>query len=85
MKISVAMAAYNGAPFIEEQLDSIRLQKLHADEVIVVDDRSPDNTLEVLKNYRHKYPDFPLQIFQNEKNLGYRKNFREAVSHCTGD
>ena len=85
MKISVAMAAYKGAAYIEEQLDSIRTQSLPADEVIVVDDRSPDNTLEVLQNYQKKYPGFPLQVYQNEKNLGYRKNFREAVSHCTGD
>ena len=85
MKISVAMAAYNGAPYIEEQLDSIRMQTVPVDEVHVVDDRSPDETYEVLQNYQKKHPDFPLQIYRNEKNLGYRKNFRAAVSHCTGD
>ena len=85
MKISVAMAAYKGARYIEEQLDSIRMQTLSADEVIVVDDRSPDHTFEILQMYQKQYPEFPLQIFRNEKNLGYRKNFHEAVSHCTGE
>ena len=37
MRISVAMATYNGARFITEQLDSIRLQSLPVDQVILRD------------------------------------------------
>lgn len=79
------MAAYKGALYIEEQLDSIRMQTMPVDEVIVVDDRSPDNTFEILQKYQKQHPEFPLRVFRNEKNLGYRKNFHEAVSRCTGD
>ncbi|MBQ6972612.1 MAG: glycosyltransferase, partial [Synergistaceae bacterium] len=39
-RISVVMAAYNGAEFIREQLDSIREQTLPPDEVIIADDCS---------------------------------------------
>ena len=46
MRISVAMATYNGARFITEQLDSIRLQSLPVDQVILRDDGSSDQTLE---------------------------------------
>ena len=42
MRISVAMATYNGARFITEQLDSIRLQSLPVDQVILRDDGSSD-------------------------------------------
>ena len=49
MRISVAMATYNGARFITEQLDSIRLQSLPVDQGILRDDGSSDQTLENLR------------------------------------
>ncbi|MBR2189141.1 MAG: glycosyltransferase family 2 protein [Eubacterium sp.] len=85
MKRSVAMAAYNGEAYLEEQLDSIRNQSLPVDEVVVTDDNSKDGTWAVLEAYQARYPDFPLRIYRNEKNLGYRKNFKRAVSLCSGD
>ena len=85
MKISVAMAAYNGESYIRAQLDSIRCQHLPVDEVIVTDDRSTDGTVETIRSWQRDYPDFPLQLHLNEENLGYRKNFHKAVSLCSGD
>ena len=52
MRISVAMATYNGARFITEQLDSIRLQSLPVDQVILRDDGSSDQTLEIVRDLR---------------------------------
>ena len=48
MKISVAMATYNGAQYIEEQLESIRIQTMPVDEVRICDDGSLDDTVEVI-------------------------------------
>ena len=45
MKISVAMASYNGADFILEQLDSIINQTRKVDEIIICDDGSSDNSI----------------------------------------
>lgn len=50
MKISIAMATYNGMKYIQEQLDSIRLQNMKADELIITDDASTDGTYEYIKN-----------------------------------
>ena len=55
MRISVAMATYNGARFITEQLDSIRLQSLPVDQVILRDDGSSDQTLEIVREYLEAY------------------------------
>ena len=55
MRISVAMATYNGARFITEQLDSIRLQSLPVDQVILRDDGSSDQTLEIVREYLETY------------------------------
>ncbi|MDC7294829.1 glycosyltransferase [Butyrivibrio sp. DSM 10294] len=85
-KISVAMAAYNGEKFIEEQLESILDQTLPVDEVIICDDRSSDRTAEVVRNFIEKH-DLQDRFFfsVNEKNLGYASNFVNALRKTTGD
>ena len=84
MRISVAMATYNGARFITEQLDSIRLQSLPVDQVILRDDGSSDQTLEIVREYLETYELAPAwRITQNGKRLGYAENFRAAVEEMT--
>ncbi|MFQ8981360.1 MAG: glycosyltransferase [Waltera sp.] len=86
MRISVAMATYNGARFITEQLDSIRLQSLPVDQVILRDDGSSDQTLEIVREYLETYELAPAwRITQNGKRLGYAENFRAAVEETDGD
>ncbi len=82
--ISVAMTTYNGQLYIREQLDSILNQSLPVDEVIICDDGSTDGTVELLKEYEEKFPD-RIRLFENDSNLGYRLNFKKAMSLCKGD
>lgn len=49
--ISIIMATYNRAAYIEEALDSIKRQTFKDYEIIVVDDGSTDNTQEIMKKY----------------------------------
>lgn len=86
MKISVAMASYNGAEFIKEQLDSILNQTVKVDEIIICDDGSKDNTAEVVTNYikENKLED-TISFVINKENLGYASNFLKAVSLTSGD
>ena len=51
MKISVIITAYNVAPFIERAIDSVLTQTRKADEIIVVDDKSTDQTRALVANY----------------------------------
>jgi len=80
--ISIAMPTYNGGRYLREQLDSIYCQTKQPDEVIVVDDCSTDNTIEILKEFHKKYG---LKYYINEKNLGYNKNFEKAITLCSSD
>lgn len=81
--ISIAMCSYNGERFIKEQIDSIIAQTYTKFELIIVDDGSKDNTINIIKDYQLK--DNRIKLFQNEKNLGFVKNFEKAISLCSGD
>nr|WP_051527241.1 glycosyltransferase family 2 protein [[Eubacterium] cellulosolvens] len=83
--ISVAMAVFNGERYLKEQLDSIRHQSRKPSEVVVVDDASKDGTTELLEDYGKCYPEFPLKVYVNRENLGYRLNFLSALKNCTGE
>jgi len=84
MKISIAMATYNGAKYLEEQLQSIAVQTRLPDELVITDDCSSDGTREIIKNFAETVP-FEVRFSQNEKNLGYTKNFNEALLKTSGD
>ena len=54
------------------------------DEIIVCDDVSVDNTITILEAFQKAAP-FRVCIVRNKTNLGYTKNFEQALSLCTGD
>lgn len=83
-KISIALAVYNGERHLPEFLNSLMTQTRLPDELVVSDDASTDNTINILKQFSAKAP-FPVQIHANPKNRGVTKNFESAISHCTGD
>ena len=81
--ISVAMATYNGAKYIPEQLDPILGQTFQNFELIICDDCSSDGSVEILDRYASK--DSRIKIFKNKKNIGFKRNFERAISLCTGE
>lgn len=84
MKISIAMATYNGEKYLQEQLNSFVAQPRQPDELVVCDDGSSDATVEILRRFAVSAP-FEVSIHENESNLGYAKNFEKAMSLCSGD
>lgn len=80
MKVSVALAAYNGEKYIEEQLRSI-LSQLGADDEVVVSDDNPSGgtkaAIERVGDARVRYLEGP--------GKGVIKNFEFAISQTTGD
>lgn len=84
MKVSVAMATFDGTRFLPEQLDSLARQTRKPDELVVVDDGSRDDTVAVLQQFAQTAP-FDVRITTNAINLGFAQNFGKALSLCTGD
>lgn len=79
--ISVCIATYNGGKYIKEQLESILPQLTNVDEVIISDDNSTDETIEIIKSIK----DDRIKIFKNELKSGYSKNFENAINKSSGD
>lgn len=86
MTVGIAIALYNGARFLEAQLDTLRLQTCPPDQVVFCDDGSEDDTVAVVRNYieKHNLQD-RWQLHINKENLGYAKNFYRAMSLCQTD
>ncbi len=76
MNCSICIATYNGGQFIYKQLQSILVQINSDDEIIIVDDCSSDNTLDIINSFC----DNRIRIFLNERNLGHVGSFSRALS-----
>ena len=79
MKISVAIPAYNCAATIRETLDSVLRQTVQADEILVLNDGSTDETLAILETYS---PHITI-ISQDNRGLGAARDV--LCRHAQGD
>lgn len=80
-RVSVALAAYNGLPYIREQAESILKNLTAEDELVVSDDGSTDGTLAFLEELAGQ--DLRVRIISGPKK-GIKKNFEHAVKNCRG-
>lgn len=65
--VSVIIPCYNKAQFLGETLDSVAAQAYPNFEVIVVDDDSPDNTCEVVEEYKKRMTNL---VYMHQANQG---------------
>lgn len=80
--ISVAMATFNGARFLEAQFESIYAQSRQPDEVVVTDDGSTDGTVKILEKYACCHG---LKYRIHDRRLGAAHNFEKSLLLCSGD
>ena len=85
MKTSVVLAAYNGEKFILEQLESIRLQTIAVDEVLIVDDCSEDKTYEICCDFIEQNNLSQWRVEKNDHNLKTVWSFWSAFKRVEGD
>lgn len=85
MKISVVMSTYNGQQYIEEQLESIYKQYRQPDQVLIIDDDSTDNTVELINKFIFNYKLLNWSVEVNRENIGWKRNFWRALSKSNGD
>lgn len=85
MKISIIIASYNYAQYIEEAIDSVINQSYQDWEMIIVDDGSSDNSVEIIKTYCEK--DNRIKFLQHEdgQNKGLKETILLALKHSSGE
>jgi len=80
-QLSVILTTYNDGRFVAEALESILGQTFTDFEVVVADDVSTDNTLDIVSRYK----DPRIRILQNKVNLGLARNLNAALPHCRAE
>jgi glycosyltransferase involved in cell wall biosynthesis len=81
--VSICLLTYNRAHDLPQSLDSLLAQS-HGDfELIINDDRSPDNTEAICREYEQK--DSRVKYFKNETNLRYADNQNAAIQRASSD
>jgi glycosyltransferase involved in cell wall biosynthesis len=83
MLVSVLCLCYNHARFVEEAVVSVMAQTYTQHELIVVDDGSTDNSVEVIERLQQKYPS--IRFVNNVKNIGMCRSFNKALALAQGD
>ncbi len=74
-KVTILLATYNGATYIHRQIDSL-LQQTHTNwHLLIRDDNSTDDTLNILIEYEKKYPENIKILYSGTKNVGSVRNF----------
>lgn len=82
--VSVIVLTYNHEDYIAQALDSILMQKTSFPyEILVGDDSSTDKTLEIVEEYRKKYPGV-IHIVKHKKNVGASRNAYDTMSESKG-
>lgn len=87
-KLSILIPAYNEGPTIHLILDKIKAVELRNNiekEVIIVNDCSTDDTVEKIQKYQAENPDFPIQLFSQDRNQGKGAAINRAIQECSGD
>lgn len=83
VKVSVVMCTYNGEKYLKEQIDSILNQTYPIYELIIQDDCSIDKTIDIVNEYKRKYPN--IKLIRNAIQLGVARNFKTSFYQTKGD
>ncbi|WP_225420743.1 glycosyltransferase family 2 protein [Lacticaseibacillus porcinae] len=83
VKVSVVMPAHNGSHFIEDSIQSVLTQTLSDLELLVVDDASTDNTVELVNNIAQQ--DKRVRLIQLPENHGVAFARNAGIQAATGD
>ena len=78
-KISIAVPTYNGSRTLKSMLETVLSQNFSDFEVVISDDNSTDNSIEVIESFN----DPRVRIIKSNENIGYPGNMRNAYNNCS--
>lgn len=83
-KVSIALATCNGARYLPDLLNSILHQDYVPSELVICDDVSEDETLNILESFIQQAP-FTVRVYRNKTRLGVVENFSQIISICRNE
>lgn len=84
--LSIVMVSYNHGFYLEEAIQSVISQTYKNWELIIVDDGSNDNSLEIAAGYTQKFPNqIKLFTHPDKRNLGIAASYDLGLSLCQGE
>lgn len=84
--VSVIVPNFNHANFLRERLDSILEQTYEGiEEILVLDDKSSDNSVEIIEEYREKHPERIRAIYNDANSGSVFRQWRKGVQEVKGD
>jgi GT2 family glycosyltransferase len=81
--VTALVPTYNGAAFITRTLDSLAAQTWPHIEILIGDDRSTDDTLDVVRRFADSHPG--TRIVERDTNLGWLRNSNDLMARAGGD
>lgn len=86
-KVSFSVPIYNVAPFIERNVRSLYEQTMDDIEIVLVDDCTPDNSIDIALKVLEEYPHRKNQVkvVHHEKNMGIAQTKKDCILNCSGD
>lgn len=82
--VEILIALYNSSKYIREQIESIENQTYKNIKIIVRDDDSTDNTLDIIEELKNKYHNIQI-VFDNVKCGNPKDNFGELIKHASAE
>ena len=83
-RLSILIPAYNAEKFIAKTIDSVLAQTYTDWELIIVEDKSTDNSYRIIKQYEARCPE-KIKAFQNDTNLGMMLNWNKGIDLCKSE
>ncbi len=83
VKISILVAVYNGARFLQEMIDSVKAQTFTDYELVLVNDASTDNSLSIMEEAAKNFDKIKIVTYPQNKKLPGALN--EGLRHCAGE
>lgn len=75
VKVSIIVPIYNVEHYLSKCLDSLVQQTLQDIEIICINDGSPDNSQQIIENYRQQYPQLIKSYYQTNQGLSAARNY----------
>ena len=83
MKVSVVMSVYNSEKYLKSAIESILAQTFSDFELIIINDKSQDSSLAIMKSFQEQDP--RVIILNNESNIGLTKSLNRGLSVAHGE